>query len=137
MYIFNLRRVLAHYNFSENSLTTSRDIINHSESFKENISSSLNSKILGRIISDLWKGEVQPVRRGPRNHQQHGYLNLSRKCESNVATCSPEGTHAAYQFGITCWVEVRSIRQQFGVTSGQKPCTKTINIVLQTSVGLF
>ena len=24
-----------------------------------------------------------------------------------------------------------------GVTSGQKPCTKTIYIVLQTSVGLF
>ena len=95
MYIFNLRRVLAHYEFSENSLTTSSDIINHSELFKENIPSSLDSKILGRIISDLWKGEVQPVRRGPRNHQQRGYLNLSRKCESNVATCSPEGTHTS------------------------------------------
>ena len=95
MYIFNLRRVLAHYEFSENSITTSSDIINHSESFKENIPSSLDSKILGRIISDLWKGEVQPVKRGPRNHQQRGYLNLSGKCESNVATCSQEGTHVS------------------------------------------
>lgn len=100
MYIFNLRRVLAHYEFSENSLTTSSDIINHSELFKENIPSSLDSKILGRIISDLWKGEVQPVRRGPRNHQQRGYLNLSRKCESNVATCSPEGTHTSLIMGL-------------------------------------
>ena len=31
MYIFNLRRVLAHYEFSENSLTTSSDTINRQQ----------------------------------------------------------------------------------------------------------
>ena len=33
--------------------------------------------------------------------------------------------------------ELRRNPQDVGVTSGQKPCTKIICIVLQTSVGLF
>ena len=33
--------------------------------------------------------------------------------------------------------ELRQNPPDVGVTSGQKPCTKTIYIVLQTSVGFF
>jgi len=78
--------VLAHYEFSEDSITSTSDIINCSNSYKENIPSPLDSKVLGRIISDLWNGRVQPVRRGPRNKQQRVYLNLRQKIYSNATT---------------------------------------------------
>lgn len=58
MYIFNFCRVFVYYEFLENLLIILSDIINYSELFKENILSFFDSKIFGRIIFDLWKGEV-------------------------------------------------------------------------------
>ena len=55
------------------------DIIAHSKSDKENMSSPLDNACLGRIISSLWQGKVRSVQKGPRKNQKRGYLNLRKK----------------------------------------------------------
>ena len=54
--------------------------------------------------------------------------NLHQKC---LILCNKTLLNVLHQMGL------RQNPPDFGVTSGQKPCTKIIYIVLQTSVGLF
>ena len=65
---------------------------------------------------------------------------------SNSHVVNPEKLYFECIFPLKLYLEnsgktdVKVLRRNppdFGVTSGQKPCTKIIYIVLQTSVGLF
>ena len=64
---------------SEGVFTFVYDIIAHSKSDKENMSSPLDNACLGRIISSLWQGKVHSVQKGPRKNQKRGYVNLRKK----------------------------------------------------------
>ena len=74
---------------------------------------------------------------------QTGYLLFGQKetGAERVAMATPLRVSVCFFCDSHLWCQVsRTLRRNppdVGVTSGQKPCTKTIYIVLQTSVGLF
>ena len=67
---------LSNYEISEGAFTFVHDIIAHSKSEKENMSSPLDNQDLGPIISSLWPRKVRSVRKGPWENQKRGYVNL-------------------------------------------------------------
>ncbi|XP_068726810.1 uncharacterized protein [Montipora capricornis] len=79
--------LLSNYEYSEDSLTFTNDIIKHSQTEKANRewSNSLSTNSVGCIVTDIWGAKVKFVKRGPRNARQSGYLNLKRVTPSFTA----------------------------------------------------
>ena len=85
-------RLLSNYEYSEDSLTFTSDIIKHSQTEKENRewSNSLSINTLGNIVTESWGAKVKLVKRGPRNARQGAYLNLKRVISSLAAAVKVE-----------------------------------------------
>ncbi|XP_068687200.1 uncharacterized protein [Montipora foliosa] len=84
--------LLSNYEYSEDSLTFTNDIVKHSQTEKDNRewSNSLSTYTIGSIVTDIWGAKVKFVKRGPRNARQRAYLNLKRVTSSLTAAVKVE-----------------------------------------------